>query len=185
MLFVIPAVGIDGSAVIVIDEVAVHPLAPVAVTVYVFADVNVLFADVVVVPPSQLYVTPPVAVTSILFIIQVSSVTPVLFVILTVGAATSSVIVIDDDAVHPFDAVAVTVYVPVAVNVFASVVGVEPPSQLYVTPPVAVTLIDVVAQVKTFVPELLVIDAVGIDGSAVIAIDDVAVQPLASVAVTV
>jgi hypothetical protein len=90
----------------------------------------VLFAVVRVDPPSQLYVTPPVAVTSILVMIHVSSVTPVLLVMPTVGGVKSSVMVIDAVFVHPFAPVAVTVYVPVAVKVFAFVVGVDPPSQL-------------------------------------------------------
>ena len=64
-------------------------------------------------------------------------------------------------AVQPLAPVTVTVYVPEDVNVLAAVPGVEPPLHEYVPPPVAVTLILVVVQSNTVVPELLVIPAVG------------------------
>ena len=55
----------------------------------------------------------------------------------------------------------------------------------YVDPPLAVTLMEVVVQFSSLTPVLLVMDAVGTLLSLVIVIDEVAVQPLAAVAVTV
>ena len=52
-------------------------------------------------------------------------------------------------------------------------------------PPVAVTLIDVVVQLRTVVPVLFVIPAVGTEGSEVTVMLDVDVQPLDPVTVTV
>ena len=69
-------------------------------------------------------------------------------------------------------------------KLFAAVVGVEPPLQLYVPPPVAVALSEVVVHVSTVVAGG-VIPAVGDDGSVVIVMLDVAVQPFAAVTVTV
>ena len=60
-----------------------------------------------------------------------------------------------------------------------------PSLQEYVDPPLAVTLMEVVVQFSSLTPVLLVMDAVGTLLSLVIVIDEVAVQPLAAVAVTV
>src|SRR5574344_2126398 len=68
---------------------------------------------------------------------------------------------------------------------FAAVAGVAPPDQEYVPPPVAVTEIDNVVQVKIVVPVLLVLPAVGGVIFCVIVIASVSVQPLAAVTVTV
>jgi len=82
------------------------------------------------------------------------------------------------------DPVTVTVYVPAEVN---ETEAVDPKEllQLYVPPPVAVTVIVVVAQVNTVVPVEFIIPATGNDGSEVIVIDSVSVHPLAPVTVTV
>ena len=56
--------------------------------------------------------------------------------------------------------------------------------QEYVPPPVAVTLMLFTEQVSTVVPELLVMPAVGGVLSCVTVIEEVAVQPLAAVSIT-
>ncbi len=89
-----------------------------------------------------------------------------------------------DVAVQPFDPVTVTVYVPGAVIDAAALLP-NPPSQLYAWPPVAVTLIEDNAQVKTVEPELFVMPAVGAVISCVIVMLEVAVQPFDPVTVTV
>jgi hypothetical protein len=89
-----------------------------------------------------------------------------------------------DVAVQPLAPVVVTVKVPAAVMLaFAD----EPKLLLHVydVPPVAVTLMAVVVQVKTVDPVLLVIPVVGVVISLVTVMLDVAVQPLAPVTVTV
>ena len=53
VLFVIPAVGTDASCVIVMLLVLVHSFAPVTVTVYIPAELKLLFAVLVVEPPLQ------------------------------------------------------------------------------------------------------------------------------------
>ena len=82
---VIPAVGAEVFCVMVMDEVLVHPLAVVTVTVYVAGLEKLLFAVLVLEPPLQAYVPPPVAETLIAETLQFNSVEPVLFVIATVG----------------------------------------------------------------------------------------------------
>lgn len=62
--------------------------------------------------------------------------------------------------VHPLDPVTVTVYVPGAV-ILAFALLPSPLFQEYVPLPVAVTLMAVVKQVSTVVPELLIIPAAG------------------------
>ena len=109
-MFVIPAVGNVIFCVIISWAVAVHPLAPVAVTVYVPGIVIVVFDTAS--PLLHKYVSPPVAVNEILVKLHVSSVAPVLFVIPAVGATIFCVIISWAVAVHPFAPVAVTVYVP-------------------------------------------------------------------------
>jgi len=111
-------------------------------------------------PSLQLYVPPPVPVTSTEVVVHVKTVVPVEFVIPATGNDGSDVIVIDSVSVQPFAPVTVTVYVPAEVNETAAVVPKEL-LQLYVPPPVAVTSIEVCVQVKTVVPVLLVIPAVG------------------------
>ena len=101
-------------------------------------------------PLSQLYVPPPVAVTPIDVVVQVKIVVPVLFVMPAVGTVLSCVIVIEEVDVQPLVDVTVTVYVPGVVMVAFALVP-KPLFQLYVPPPVAVTLIDVVVQVKIVV----------------------------------
>ena len=90
-------------------------------------------------------------------------------------------------SVQPLADVTVTVYVPGAV--MESPVDVPttlvPLDHEYVPPPVAVTLIDVVPQVRTVVPELLMMAAVGVVIFCVIVMLASSVQPLAEVTVTV
>ena len=62
-----------------------------------------------VVPSLQEYDTPPLAVTFIVLVVQFSSVTPVLLVMVAVGTLLSLVIVIADVAVQPLAEVTVTV----------------------------------------------------------------------------
>jgi hypothetical protein len=95
--------------------------------------------------------------------------------------------VIDSVSVQPFDARTVKVYVPGVLMVSPDeLLTVELPSlQLYVPPPEPLTSIDVVVQLNTVVPVEFVITATGNDGSEVITIDSVSVQPLAPVTVTV
>ena len=74
---------------------------------------------------------------------------------------------------------------PGAVKLLAAVKGVAPPDQEYDTPPVADTLIDAVVQVRTGVPVLFVIVAVGAVLFEVVVTLAVFVHPLAAVTVTV
>ena len=86
--------------------------------------------------------------------------------------------------VQPLAPVAVTVYVPAAV-MLADAALPKPLSHEYELPPVAVTLIDVVVQVNSVTPVLLVIPAVGavvFDVTVMLAVE---IQPLAPVTVTV
>ena len=62
---------------------------------------------------------------------------------------------------------------------------VEPSLHEYDTPPLAVTLMEVVVQFSSVTPVVLVMVAIGTLLSLVIVIADVAVQPLAEVTVTV
>jgi hypothetical protein len=64
-------------------------------------------------------------------------------------------------AVLASEPVTVTVYVPGVVKLFASVVGLLPPLQLYEMPPVAVTLMALVVHVNIVVPVLFVMLATG------------------------
>jgi hypothetical protein len=69
---------------------------------------------------------PPVAVTLILGVVQVTTVVPELLVIPAVGGVLFNVVVIDDVAVHPFAPVTVTVNVP-AVVILAAAALPKPP----------------------------------------------------------
>lgn len=103
-----PALGAVVFSVIVMLDVAVQPLAPVAVTVYVPADVKLCAAD----EPRLLfheYETPPVASTLIDVVEHVNTVEAVLLVIPAVGAVIFWVTVILAVEVHPFDPVTVAV----------------------------------------------------------------------------
>ncbi len=64
-------------------------------------------------------------------------------------------------AVLASEPVTVTVYVPGVVKLFASVLGLLPPLQLYEIPPVAVTLMALVVQVNIVVPVLFVMPTTG------------------------
>jgi hypothetical protein len=182
-LFVIAAVGVFMLDVTVMLAVEVQPLVFVTVTVYVPADV--MLADAALPKPLfHEYETPPVAVTLIDVVVHVNSVTPVLLVIPAVGATVFDVTVMLAVEVQPLVFVTVTVYVPADVMVADAVLP-KPLFHEYETPPVAVTLIDVVVHVNSVTPVLLVIPAVGavvFDVTVMLAVE---VQPLAPVTVTV
>jgi hypothetical protein len=86
--------------------------------------------------------------------------------------------------VQPLAPVTVTVYVPADVMVADAVLP-KPLFHEYETPPVAVTLIEEVKQLRTVVPVLFVIAAVGAVVFEVIVTLELAVHPLAPVTVTV
>ena len=87
-----------------VDE---QPFAPVAVTVYVPADV--IEADAALPKPLfHAYETPPVAVTLIDVVVHVNSVTPVLLVIPAVGNAFTTTVAVEVDT-HPKASVVVNV----------------------------------------------------------------------------
>jgi hypothetical protein len=98
------AVGVDVFDVTVMDEVAVQPLLPVTVTVYVPAEVIVKasFVPTTVLPSDHEYVPPPVAVTLIEVVVQVMTVVPVLLVMPAVGAVMLLLMVDEAVAVQPF-----------------------------------------------------------------------------------
>jgi hypothetical protein len=89
-------------------------------------------------------------------------------------------------AVHPFELVTVTVYVPGVVtdNVALVPTTVVPLDHEYVPPPVAVNVIAVVVQVNTVVVGV-VIAAAGAVIFCVIVCEAVAIQPFVAVNVTV
>ena len=100
------------------------------------------------------------------------------------GAVVFDVIVMLAVDVQPFAFDTVTVYVPAALKLCEASV----PRLLlheYESPPVAVTLIDVVVQVNSVTPVLLLIPAVGTATSCVVVMLAVDVQPLEPVTVTV
>jgi hypothetical protein len=101
-------------------------------------------------------------------------------VIEAVGKVVLKVIVVFAVAVQPFAAVTTTEYVPAVEIVF--VAEVVPSFHKYVPPPVAINKMLDVEQSKIVVED--VIAATGIEGSAVIVEDAVAVQPLLAVTTT-
>jgi hypothetical protein len=107
---------------------------------------------------------------------------PLLLLIDAVGAALSSVVVTLVLAVQPLLPVTVAVKVPAVLTVMDEVVA--PVLQLYVAPPLAVKVVDGVAQVNAS-PLLLLMDADGAVLSSVVLTLVLAVQPLLPVAVTV
>ena len=117
-------------------------------------------------------------------VVQLSTVVPVLLVIPAVGGVLLCVMVMEAVAVQPLAPVTVTVYVLGAVTVAAALVP-NPPDHEYEVPPVAVRLIEMVVQLSTVVPVLLVIPAVGGVLLWLMVMEEVAVQPLAPVTVTV
>src|SRR5690606_16395457 len=114
--------------------------------------------------------TPPVAVTLIEFVEQFSSVVMLLFIIPAVGTSSSFVMVMLVLAVQPLAPVTTTVYVPGAPKLLFALDGVAPPFHESLTPPVAVTLIEVRLHVSSSVPVLLVIAAIGNTPSVIIAL---------------
>jgi hypothetical protein len=183
VLLVMPAIGAVVFDVTMMLAVEVQPLAPVTVTVYVPADV--IEADAALPKPLfHEYETPPVAVTLIEVVVHVNSVTPVLLVIPAIGAVVFDVTVMLAVDEQPLELFAVTVYVPADVMVADAVLP-KPLFHEYETPPVAVTLIEVVVHVNSVTPVLLVIPAIGavvFDVTVMLAVE---VQPLAPVTVTV
>jgi hypothetical protein len=129
------------------------------------------------------YEVPPVAVTLIAVLVQVSSVEPVVLVIPAGGAVVFEVTVILAVDVQPLALLTVTVYVPGAV-ILASADVPSDPLHEYEVPPVADTLIAVVEHVSIVEPVLLVMPAVGNEFIDTV-VDAVDVHPEASVAVTV
>jgi hypothetical protein len=101
---VIEATGTEGSAVIIIEAVAVQPLLAVTTTEYVPAVVMFFVADVV--PSFHTYVPPPVAIKVMLVVEQSNMV--VEEVIAAVGKEGSAVIIVEAVAVQPFAAVTTT-----------------------------------------------------------------------------
>src|SRR5450759_2034325 len=165
LLLLIDAVGTVLSNVVVALAVAVHPMAPVTVTVKVPAVLTVSAADAptTVLPSDHEYVPPPLAVSVVLGVVQFNA-RPLLLLIATVGKVLSNVVVALAVAVHPMAPVTVTVKVPAVLTISAADVPttVLPSDHEYDVPPLAVTLIDAVVQVRTVVPVLLVIPAVGL-----------------------
>ena len=88
-------------------------------------------------------------------------------------------ITITSVSMHPFKPVTVSVYVPGVVMVVVLVVEtvVELLDQVYVLPPLPLSVMDGVLQVSTCVFGLVKITAVGFEISCVIAMLVVAVQP--------
>jgi hypothetical protein len=172
----IAATGIEGSAVIIVEAVAVQPFAAVTTTEYVPAVVMFLVADVL--PSFHKYVPPPVAV-KVMLVVEQSKIV-VGEVIEAIGNVVLDVIVLLAVAVQPFAAVITTEYVPAVVMFF--VADVVPSFHKYVPPPVAVKVILVVEQSNTVVEEVIL--ATGIEGSAVIIVFAVAIQPLLAVTTT-
>ena len=106
-----------------------------------------------------------------------------MFVIPAVGFMISCVMVMPDVDVQPLAPVTVTVYIPGVVMLVAAIDS--PLLHAYPTPPVAVTLIEVLEQVNSVELLLLVIPAVGAVLSIVVVTAAVEVQPLVPVTVTV
>ena len=85
-MLVIPAVGVDISCVIVIDSLSLHPVdVDVVVIVYVPGEENVFVFHPGLLPPVHENVLPFSPVKLIDVVLHVSSVVPVLFVILADG----------------------------------------------------------------------------------------------------
>jgi hypothetical protein len=115
----IAAIGIEGSAVIIVEAVAVQPLLAVTTIEYVPAVVTFLVAEVV--PSFHKYVPPPLAV-KVMFVVEQSKIV-VAEVILAPGIEGSAVIIVEAVAVQPLLAVTTTEYVPAVVTfLFADVV---------------------------------------------------------------
>jgi len=107
-----------------------------------------------------------------------------LFVMMIVGKPDDAVMEMLAVLVQPFAAVPVTVYVPAEVIVAEALLP-NPLLQLYVDPPVAVTLIEVVVHVNSVAPVLFVIAIIGKLDDAEMVIWAVFEHPLAAVPVTV
>jgi hypothetical protein len=120
VLLVIPAVGAVVLRVVVAEAVAVQPLLPVTVTVNVPAALTVM-AEVVA-PLLHSYAVPPLAVKVVDGVVQFSA-SPLLVLMLAVGAVLSSVVVALVVAVHPLLPITVTVNVAAVLTVMAEVVA--------------------------------------------------------------
>ena len=106
VLLVIPAVGAVMSSVVVTLVLAVQPLLPVTVTVKVPAVLTVM-AEVVA-PVFHSYAVPPLAVKVVDGVVQFSE-SPLLVLMLAVGAVMFCVMMILSVSVQPLAEVTVTV----------------------------------------------------------------------------
>jgi len=173
-----------GCVIIAVVE-AVHPLASVAVTVYVPAVRLLIVADVDPVFHKYEYPTVPFDANEVAEPVEA----PLHNTFVVEGIDTVNVvgceIVAVVDAVHPFASVAVTVYVPIVRLLIVAVVA--PVFHKYEYPPVPLDATEVAEPVEAPLHNTFVV--VGIDianklGCVIVAdVDDV--HPLASVAVTV
>ena len=155
------ALGAAVFCVTVAKAVFVQPLAGfVTVTVYVAGAETVLV--VVVTPPPQLNVAPPVVEDAVNVSLVVVHVKTVGAAMLALGTVVFCVTVADAELVQPFDG-SVTVTEYVAGDEMVLVVVVFPPPQLKVAPPVveeAVNVSLIVVQVKTLGAAILALGAV-------------------------
>ena len=132
-------------------------------------------------PLLQAYVTPPVAVKSMLVVVHVSSVANGVS-IPAVGAVICWVMMKLSSSVQPLVEVTVTVYVPGSVMLVVAVLS--PLFQAYILPPVAVKSILVIVHVSS-VAVGVSIPAVGTVISWVMMMLSSSVHPLLEVTVTV
>jgi predicted RNA methylase len=173
-----------GCVIVAVVDV-VHPLASVAVTVYVPAVRLLLVA--VVDPVFQRYEYPPVPLdaTEVAEPVEAPLHNTLVVEGIEIVSGVGCVIVAVVDVVHPFASVAVTVYVP-AVRLLIVEVA-DPVFQRYEYPAVPFDATEVAEPVeaplhKTFIVDG--IDTVNKPGCVIVAFVDV-VHPLASVTVTV
>lgn len=142
---------------------AVHPLAAVTVTEYKpgVVTVSVAFVPMAVVPFSQVYVPPPVAVNEIVGFVHVR-IAVAGGIIVAFGGVVFCVMDCIAVEVHPFGLVTVTVYKPGEVTEREAFVPTTaiPFDQEYVPPPAAVNGMVEVVHVSTFDTGIL-IDAIG------------------------
>ena len=125
-LSVLAMAAIGNGLTVIVDETdAVHPFEFVTVTVYVPAVPEVI-PDVVA-PVRHKYVPPPLAVSVAVApaqIIPSFGVVPELSVLAIVTIGNGFTVNVDEaDAVHPFEFVTVTVYIPAVPEVIPDVVA--------------------------------------------------------------
>jgi len=179
----IVAVTVVLSNVVLTLVCAVHPLAPVTVTVKVPAVLTVIDGVVCTGIVFHEYDTPPLAVRVVPGVVQLKA-RPLLLLIDGVGGVLSNVVVALACDVHPLAPVTVTVYVPAVLTVIDGVVCTGVVFHEYDTPPLAVSVVPGVVQLKAS-PLLLVTDTVGSVLSNVVVTLACDVHPFAPVTVTV